>query len=90
MELWQEWWTWMVAGLVLGILEVLAPGYIFLGFAAGAVGVGILTMFGLSGVSFPMVLVIFAVFSLLSFLLLRRFLSGSTTDVKIVKDDIND
>ena len=35
--LWQVWWVWIVAGFALGVLEVIAPGYIFLGFAIGAV-----------------------------------------------------
>ena len=30
------WWIWLAAALVLAILEVLAPGFIFLGFAIGA------------------------------------------------------
>lgn len=34
------WWVWVCFALVLGIAEVLLPGFIFLGFAIGAVGVG--------------------------------------------------
>ncbi len=26
------WWVWMAVGLLLGIIEVLVPGFIFLGF----------------------------------------------------------
>ena len=40
MSLWSLWWVWMVGALALAILEVLAPAQIFLGFAAGAAGVG--------------------------------------------------
>ena len=36
MALWQEWWVWGVAGVVLAILEVMIPGFILLGFAIGA------------------------------------------------------
>ena len=36
-----SWWAWVVLGFALGVLEVLAPGYIFLGFAIGAVLTGI-------------------------------------------------
>ena len=35
--MWNVWWVWIVAGFALGVLEILAPGYIFLGFAMGAV-----------------------------------------------------
>ena len=35
--LWQVWWVWVAGGFLLGVLEVLAPGFIFLGFALGAV-----------------------------------------------------
>ena len=34
------WWAWVVLGFALGVLEILAPGYIFLGFAIGAVLTG--------------------------------------------------
>ena len=34
--IWATWWIWMIAGLSLAFLEVLVPGYIFLGFALGA------------------------------------------------------
>ncbi len=31
-----HWWAWGIAAVVLFILEVLAPGYILLGFGVGA------------------------------------------------------
>lgn len=66
---WQLWWVWAVAGLVLGILEVLAPGYIFLGFAAGAAVVGLLLLVGgpfaaWAVGSLPLLLLLFALASL--------------------------
>ena len=30
------WWVWMALALLLGLAEVLLPGFIFLGFAVGA------------------------------------------------------
>ncbi|WP_439118076.1 NfeD family protein, partial [Nereida ignava] len=30
------WWAWAAFALVLAILEVLAPGFVLLGFAIGA------------------------------------------------------
>ena len=35
--MWATWWVWVVAGFALGVVEVLVPGFIFLGFAIGAV-----------------------------------------------------
>ena len=37
MQLWQEWWVWIAAGIVLAILEIVVSGYVLLGFALGAV-----------------------------------------------------
>ena len=39
--IWAIWWVWIIAALVLATLEVVAPAQIFLGFAIGALGVGI-------------------------------------------------
>ena len=30
MMFWTIWWVWLCAALVLGILEVLVPGFVFL------------------------------------------------------------
>lgn len=40
------WWAWVILGFALGVLEVLAPGFIFLGFAIGAVVTGVLVGIG--------------------------------------------
>ena len=52
------WWLWMVAGLVLAIIEVIIPGYIFAGFAVAAVLVGGLIWLGALGDSLPLALVV--------------------------------
>lgn len=85
-----EWWVWMSAALALATLEVLVPGYIFLGFALGAFGMGLILFVGLTGLSLPWMLVIFAVLSLLAFLALRRFFALKTGQVKIWDRDINE
>ena len=53
------WWVWVVAGFALAALEVVLPGYIFLGFAIGAVLTGILVGIGLLGGSMSALLLIF-------------------------------
>lgn len=93
--LWTLWWVWMALALGLGILEVLAPGFILLGFAIGAAFVGALLAIGgplggtLAG-SFTMTLVLFAVFSLLAWLLLRRTMGVRKGQVKHWDRDINE
>jgi len=37
---WATWWAWWAAAAVLGILEVVVPASVFLGFALGAFGTG--------------------------------------------------
>jgi membrane protein implicated in regulation of membrane protease activity len=88
--LWSEWWVWMSAALILATLEVLAPGYIFLGFAIGALAVGLLEVLGLTSFGLPMTLVIFAVMSLVAYLALRWVFGLRHGDAKIWDRDIND
>ncbi|MEM9012892.1 MAG: hypothetical protein AAGE18_16835 [Pseudomonadota bacterium] len=93
--LWTAWWIWVAAGLALGILELVVPGYIFLGFAIGAVTSGILLAFGgpiAAGMttSLPLLLVIFGVISLVAWLALRRFVGIRRGQVKVWDRDINE
>jgi len=90
MPLWLEWWVWMSAALALATLEVIVPGYIFLGFAIGALVMGVLLLLGLSGLSLPLLLVIFAVLSLIAYLAMRKIFGLKTGQVKIWDRDIND
>lgn len=90
MELWSVWWVWMSAAVVLAILEVIVPGYIFLGFAAGAAFVGGILLLGIGGLTLPWALLVFAVFSLVSFIALRKIFGIRHGQVKIWDRDIND
>lgn len=87
-----EWWVWAVAALVMGILEILAPAFVLLGFAIGAGVVSILLLVGgpaFVGGSVPMALVIFSTVSLLAWLILRRVFALKTGQVKTFDTDIN-
>jgi membrane protein implicated in regulation of membrane protease activity len=84
------WWAWIVLGFALGVLEILAPGYIFLGFAIGAVLTGILVGTGLAPAGLALLLLIFAVASVLAWLALRRTMGIRKGQVKIWDRDIND
>ncbi|HBH00047.1 MAG TPA: hypothetical protein DDY29_15445 [Rhodobacteraceae bacterium] len=83
---------WMVAGLGLGILEVVVPGYIFLGFAIGALATGALIGIGggALGLSMSWTLLIFALLSLGAWLALRSALGIRRGQVKTWHRDINE
>ncbi len=92
---WSDTWVWFAAALGLGILEILAPGYILLGFAlaAGLIGVGFWIGGGLGAFlaeSLPVTLVIFAVLSLVAWLILRKVFGARGGSVKVWDTDINE
>lgn len=89
------WWVWVAAGLALGVVELLIPGYIFVGFAIGAVLTGGYIGLGLPGAaalagSPPVALTVFAVLSLIAWLCLRRLLGVRSGQVRRIRHDIND
>ncbi|MEL6683172.1 MAG: hypothetical protein AAFQ09_11080 [Pseudomonadota bacterium] len=90
MPLWTEWWVWMSGALILATLEVLIPGYIFLGFAIGAAVVGLMILFGISANGLALTLVIFSVLSLISYLIMRKAFGLKTGQVKVWETDVNE
>ncbi len=90
MILWQEWWVWVVAGVGLGVLEILAPAFVLLGFSIGALLVGLLIAMGVLGTSLPIMVLVFAVISLLSWIVLRKIFGLRKGQVKVWHEDIND
>jgi membrane protein implicated in regulation of membrane protease activity len=89
MMIWELWWAWVVFGVALAVLEVLVPGFIFLGFAVGAVLVGVLVGLGLLGGSVPVLALVFAVLSLGAWIVLRRVVGLKEGQVKVWDKDIN-
>ncbi len=89
---WSIWWVWIVGALLLAILEVVAPAQIFLGFAIGAAGVGAALLLGVPGLasSTPLMLLTFAVLSLIAWLLLRPLMGIREGQVKHFEHDINE
>lgn len=84
------WWAWVVLGFALGVLEIIVPGYIFLGFAVGAVLTGVLVGVGFAPSGLMALLLIFALLSLLGWLALRRTMGVRDGQVKVWDRDIND
>ncbi len=90
MMLWAEWWVWMIAGAVLAILEIMIPGFILLGFAVGAALTGLLLWLGVLGGSLAALALVFAVASLIAWLVLRKVVGVRHGQVKVWDRDIND
>ena len=88
--MWAVWWVWVVAGFALGVLEVLLPGFIFLGFAIGAVITGVLVGIGLLGANVPLLVLVFALASLAAWYGLRRMFGIKGGSVKLWDKDINE
>ena len=86
----QIWWAWIVAGFALGVLEVIVPGFIFLGFAIGAALTGALIGLGVLTGGPASLLAVFAGLSLVSWLVLRRTMGVRDGQVKLWHKDIND
>ncbi|MDP2084485.1 MAG: hypothetical protein Q8K20_04750 [Gemmobacter sp.] len=87
--MWEAWWMWVAAGVAIGVLELLAPGYVFLGFALGAVATGALVGLGLLG-SLALALAVFGGLSLVAWAAMRLLLGRRAGNVKIISRDIND
>lgn len=86
--------AWLALAAVMGIIEVVTPGYLFLGFAAGAVVVAAMLFAGLDGWFTGMdglayLLVLYAAISLISWYVFRHVFVPRG-DVRKVERDINE
>jgi membrane protein implicated in regulation of membrane protease activity len=71
-------WLWLIGGVLLLIMEVIAPGFFLVFIGAAAIATGLFTvLFGLGTV--PQ-LALFALYALLSVLVGRRFYADRHTD----------
>ena len=93
--IWEQWWVWATAALGLAALELLAPGYVFLGFAIGAAATAVvvasdapLSAWVAGNVAFTMVF--FALSSLGAWIVLRLALGVRKGQVKVIEHDINE
>jgi len=92
--MWGEWWVWGVAAIALAVGEVILPSFVLLGFAIGAGVVALVLLVGgplavWLGASVPVLLLAFAIVSLLAWLGLRRWLGVYRDQVKTFDRDIN-
>lgn len=83
------WWVWICVALALGVVELLAPGFIFLGFALGALAMSVV-VFVLPATNIPAILAMFALLSLIGWVLLRIIFRRQSSGARIVTRDINE
>jgi membrane protein implicated in regulation of membrane protease activity len=89
------WWAWVAAGLLIAILELLIPGFIFVGIALGVVGTGLVLWSGIwpaawIGASFANALLVAAVIALAAWIVLRLSIGVRKGQTKIISRDINE
>ncbi len=91
LPLFATWWVWLAAALGLAILEVLAPGFVFLGFAIGVALVGLLLLIPAATTLSPSLLLLIAAgLSLAAWLILRQSFNLPGSTPKTFDHDIND
>ncbi|MFD1914059.1 NfeD family protein [Halodurantibacterium flavum] len=91
----EPWWAWLAAGLAVAILEVFVPGYLFVGFALGAILSGLLLWLEIwpalwMAEAFVNRVLVFALLSLVAWLLLRKILGVRKGQIKYWDRDINE
>ena len=89
-EPWLVYWVWMAGALVLAILQVALPGYMMLGFAIGGILTGFILLIPGLEPSLHVLLLIFAVLSLIAWIGLRYMFALPTGQVTTFDHDIND
>ncbi len=84
------WWVWLAVAIALGVVEVLLPGFIFLGFALGALVMAALVGLVTGSLTVAMSLAAFAALSLLAWIVLRLAFRRQSSGARRVLHDIND
>ena len=83
------WWVWLAAALVIGLAEVLLPGFIFLGFAIAAVLMSGVVLVA-PDLGAPALLAIYGGTAVLCWIGLRVVFKKQSSGARIVTRDIND
>lgn len=83
-------WLWLIAAFVLAAIELLVPGWAFMGLAASVGLMGVLLLTGLWTAGLPLTLVVTALLSAGAWLLFRRLWPTSRGDKRIWDRDINE
>lgn len=83
------WWVWTAAALVMALIEVLIPGFIFLGFAIGALAMVVVILVA-PGLSAAALIAVFAGLSLIAWIGLRLAFRKQSSGAQIFRKDVND
>ncbi len=86
--LWGLWWVWLAAALGLAILEVVVPGFVFLGFAVGAAVTALVVLLPID-LGLTALLAIFAILSLIAWIVMRRLFKTPDDQSRVIREDIN-
>lgn len=89
-SIWTLWWVWGLAAVALLGLEVVAPGFLFLGFGAGAALVAALLGLNIAPENPAVLAVVFAVVSMAAWFAMRSIFGVRKGQVKVWDKDIND
>jgi len=71
-------WLWAIAGVVLLIAEVIAPGFFLVFIGVAAIATGLFAV--LFGLGLPLQLILFAIYTWLAVMLGRRFYANRAAD----------
>jgi membrane protein implicated in regulation of membrane protease activity len=85
----ETWWAWVAFGIVLMLLELMMPSYLFLGFGFGAIVTGITLALGMT-MSAQYLMLLFSIASLISWVLLRQVFKLPKENVQTFDQGLND
>ena len=85
----ETWWAWVAFGIVLMLLELMMPSYLFLGFGFGAIVTGIALALGIT-MSAQYLMLLFSIASLISWVLLRQVFKLPKENVQTFDQGLND
>ncbi|WCR10260.1 hypothetical protein JHW45_14480 [Paracoccus stylophorae] len=70
--IWLNGWIWIAAALILAALELLAPGWVFIGLAAAVGLMGVLMLSDIWSAGLPVTLMVTGIGASIVWLILRR------------------
>ena len=85
----ETWWAWVAFGIVLMLLELMMPSYLFLGFGFGAIVTGITLALGMT-MSARYLMLLFSIASLIRWVLLRQVFKLPKENVQTFDQGLND
>lgn len=88
--IWMNGWLWILAALVIALIELFLPVWVFLGIAIAVLIMGVAILLGLWSGSLPLALIVTALLSGVVWLFLRRIMGTTHGQVRVWKTGIND